>query len=124
MSWRKRARCATEIGPIFERLDLAAQRTICGGCPVRDDCLVDALERELPLGSGMRRPAALPDTLRGGLAGPTRCGLEGRILAETARVSRALLVWDLVPTVTPDQLDRIHAAAESNPGQQDTTAAA
>lgn len=55
-SWWAKARCndgaATLVSLFFseELIDIARAKAICSKCPVRDDCLADAVERHEPWG--------------------------------------------------------------------------
>jgi WhiB family transcriptional regulator, redox-sensing transcriptional regulator len=45
MSWREQAACVPYDGDIFfadKSFEDALAKKICGGCPVRDECLADA----------------------------------------------------------------------------------
>jgi WhiB family transcriptional regulator, redox-sensing transcriptional regulator len=45
LDWRQQAACKGETDPFFSRdaADLARARTLCAGCPVRDECFECAM---------------------------------------------------------------------------------
>lgn len=62
--WQERAACAGTDEALWFSKNPARARKICGRCPVRPECLYDALQHETP---GARRHG-----IRGGLTGPER----------------------------------------------------
>lgn len=48
--WTKRARCSTADPDVFYTRGTQRAKRVCGLCPVKDECLQDALDRDEEFG--------------------------------------------------------------------------
>lgn len=96
--WRERARCRSvepetffptaEAGPVYEA-QVAVAKAVCARCPVRNDCLAEALVR-------------IPFGIAGGLTPEER---RGRQPATTGREPAAVLDAGLRPGATRGEVE-------------------
>ena len=68
MAWADHGSCVTDYGIRFGTMPPEAQQVVCAGCPVRSECLEDALADE-------RLSGLLPAGIRGGMSARGRAAI-------------------------------------------------